>query len=483
MQNYHEITINTQLRNSLSKLLGNTKTVMSNSSGDSFPASNLETGMNCYRTDQKKLYGLLDDTSQEWKLIFDLSKTPTNQEYVEERLSEELAKKLNLGQKAADAALLNGASESTSATADTIIKRDSNGDASARSFRSDLVNEDLEIGMVMTQVNLTDGNQIRSSTPEYFRSKVTDPYYLGKTAKAADSSKLSGKGENQLAIADTIASRDGDGDLSARAFKSSLSETNTNIGFIMTQVNTGDNNQIKPATPAQFRASILDAHYLKKTAKAADSEKVGGQTLAGLVRNNYINYMADGDLVFVEGHRDKGVFGTYDSYKTQHIWSIGVAYRNSPTGANFGNLYGLAYKHTNNSTGGTMAGGHQLVFTTGGTPRCAMGSNLWTSGEVVARSDARVKTDLEIIPNSLEKVQKLNGYTYSRLDAADKTERRAGVIAQEVLAVLPEAVLGGPTDEDPENYYSVAYGNMVALLIEAIKEQQTQIDEIKSLVA
>ena len=49
--------------------------------------------------------------------------------------------------------------------------------------------------------------------------------------------------------------------------------------------------------------------------------------------------------------------------------------------------------------------------------------------------------------------------------------RQTGVIAQEVLEVLPEAVTGSE-----EEHYSVAYGNMVGLLIEAIKEQSAQIN-------
>ena len=55
--------------------------------------------------------------------------------------------------------------------------------------------------------------------------------------------------------------------------------------------------------------------------------------------------------------------------------------------------------------------------------------------------------------------------------------RQTGVIAQEVLAVLPEAVIG--TEED---HYSVAYGNMVGLLIEAIKEQNVLIEDQRSVI-
>ena len=78
--------------------------------------------------------------------------------------------------------------------------------------------------------------------------------------------------------------------------------------------------------------------------------------------------------------RNNGIFGTYDSTKTDHIWSMGTSYKNSSTGADFGNLYGLAYKHTNNTTGGTMAGGHQMVWTTNGNPKAALGENgVWTA--------------------------------------------------------------------------------------------------------
>ena len=189
-----------------------------------------------------------------------------------------------------------------------------------------------------------------------------------------------------------------------------------------------------------------------------------------------------GSLVVPSNKRGYGMFGTYSSTKTQSIWSMGTAYRSNDSGTNFGNLYGLAYKHTNNGTGGTMAGGHMMVWCQDGTPYAAMGSNIWTSGNVTAYSDRRVKTNLELIPNALEKVQKLNGYTFDRTDVKHNelgevigAIRQTGVVAQEVLEVLPEAVTGSE-----EEHYSVAYGNMVGLLIEAIKEQQTQIEELSS---
>jgi len=88
---------------------------------------------------------------------------------------------------------------------------------------------------------------------------------------------------------------------------------------------------------------------------------------------------------------------------------------------------------------------------------------IYASGDIIAFSDERKKTDIEPIPNALEKVLQLRGVTFNKLD--DDNRRHAGVIAQEVEKVLPEVVY---TSEDGTK--SVAYGNLVGLLIEAIKE-------------
>ena len=79
------------------------------------------------------------------------------------------------------------------------------------------------------------------------------------------------------------------------------------------------------------------------------------------------------------GNRTAGMYGDYDSYKIGHIWSMGLSYKIAADGSNFGSLYGFAYKHTNNGTGGTMAGGHQAVWCENGTPRVALGTNLWVA--------------------------------------------------------------------------------------------------------
>ena len=218
---------------------------------------------------------------------------------------------------------------------------------------------------------------------------------------------------------------------------------------------------------------------LSTTGKAADSNLLDGLDSSVFVRSNADDSFSG---LLISTSRNNGISGTYNSTLTDQIWTMGRAYRNAANGSNFGNLYGLAYKHTNNPTGGTMAGGHQMVWCQNGTGYAAMGSNIWTSGNVTAYSDIRVKTNLEVIPDAVAKVKALTGYTFDRTDVAYDEDgsplvpiRQTGVVAQEVLAVLPEAVTG-----TEETHYSVAYGNLVGLLIEAIKEQQNQIDELKA---
>lgn len=102
---------------------------------------------------------------------------------------------------------------------------------------------------------------------------------------------------------------------------------------------------------------------------------------------------------------------------------------------------------------------------------------LTASGNVTAYSDEKLKDNIEPIENPIEKVKAIQGVTFNRNDIEDKP-RQTGVIAQQVEKVLPEVV---KTDEFGTK--TVAYGNMVGLLIEAIKEQQKQIDELKDRLA
>jgi len=92
---------------------------------------------------------------------------------------------------------------------------------------------------------------------------------------------------------------------------------------------------------------------------------------------------------------------------------------------------------------------------------------------VTAYSDARLKTNVETITNALDTVSKMRGVTYERIDSGTKG---VGVIAQEMKEVLPEVVMEASSEDE---FMSVAYGNIVGVLIEAIKELKAEIEVLK----
>jgi hypothetical protein len=106
--------------------------------------------------------------------------------------------------------------------------------------------------------------------------------------------------------------------------------------------------------------------------------------------------------------------------------------------------------------------------------------DIGATGDIVAyvSSDERLKNNVEVISNPIEKVQSLRGVTWEWNELASDAAKQSpnvGVIAQEVEKVLPQLV------HDRENgFKGVDYAKLTGLLIEAIKEQQKQIDELKS---
>ena len=95
--------------------------------------------------------------------------------------------------------------------------------------------------------------------------------------------------------------------------------------------------------------------------------------------------------------------------------------------------------------------------------------NFTATGNITAYSDAALKSDITTIDNALEKVSNMRGVFFNK-----DGERGTGVVAQEVQKVIPEAVFEGG------EYLSVAYGNLVGVLVEAIKDLKTQVEDLKN---
>ncbi len=88
-----------------------------------------------------------------------------------------------------------------------------------------------------------------------------------------------------------------------------------------------------------------------------------------------------------------------------------------------------------------------------------------------------MKTNITKIESALDKVSAINGYTYD-MQGVDHDKRQAGVIAQELKKVLPEAVI-----TDANGYYAVRYTNIIPLLIEALKEEKSKRESLEERLA
>jgi hypothetical protein len=111
-----------------------------------------------------------------------------------------------------------------------------------------------------------------------------------------------------------------------------------------------------------------------------------------------------------------------------------------------------------------------------------------STGEVLASgfvntSDLRFKEDIQPIDNALDKITQLNGVYFKwnqeyreRLKRSSSEERQVGLVAQQVREVIPE-IVAKMRDQEAGEYLAVDYNRLVPVLIQAIKEQQTQICE------
>lgn len=112
-----------------------------------------------------------------------------------------------------------------------------------------------------------------------------------------------------------------------------------------------------------------------------------------------------------------------------------------------------------------------MELTTAGRLTCK--DDIVAFGSITSLSDARVKENVRPIESALDKVMRLDGVRYNRKDTPQAREE-IGVVAQQVLQVVPEVVVY----DQERDLHSVDYGRLSALLLEAVKEQQQSIQKL-----
>jgi len=251
---------------------------------------------------------------------------------------------------------------------------------------------------------------------------------------------------------------------------------------------------VDPAGTSNLNAANFAGNVgIGTTSPGYKLQVVGGDVKIGQsVGDNRKLYFGDGSGVWLGEDADEGL-QIYTNYRTAimggnvgigttspgaklHVWSSSsgegllseVTYstaraiygkHNTASGIGYGvyaysistNGYGLWCQAVNNSGG------------------CS-GNRAWSG-----TSDGRLKTNIVTIDNALEKVKKLRGVYFAWKNDPNK-KAQMGFIAQETLLVAPEVINTGP-----DGYYTMQQGPLTALLMEAVKEQQNEIEILRNL--
>ena len=259
-----------------------------------------------------------------------------------------------------------------------------------------------------------------------------------------------------------------------------IGDLEQNVAMLYTRLNTTDGETAstsessddisvgKSNTTTRFKGNVR----FEKNVDAKSSASVGS-TFADKVISSASQYVAT--QTWVSGQIDNLVNGASASFDTlkeiQDAMATDAELSAAISGLTIGN--GTVTMSAGNGLSG--GGAFSMNQTNSETVSFAMsGSYTGTftaTGDICAYSDASLKTNIETIDGALGKVEAIRGVTFDRIEDGSTS---VGVVAQELEAVLPEAV---HTDENGTKM--VAYGNVTGLLIEAVKELSAQVAELK----
>jgi hypothetical protein len=384
----------------------------------------------------------------------------------------------------------NGSSNvsiATTATADPTLTL--SGDASGSATFTNLGNATLSVTVADDShnhiISNVDGLQTaldaKLASSSYTAADVlTKIKTVDGAGSGLDADLLDGHQLTTASTGSTVVERDASGDINCRLLRSEYDTTNSSIGYIMTQVDTGTNNYVRPSTPAQVRSALnvengatadQTAAEILTAIKTVDGAGSGldADLLDGISSASFLRSDATDTFTTLTGTTltVNGVLSVRDAID---LADNDILRFGSSDDVEFFCNGSHMYTDLNSGIG-------NWYIRDGTTTRFTFddAGDFTATGNVTAYSDERLKDNILVIDGALEKVSQLRGVTFNRTDT-EEPRRQTGVIAQEVEKVLPEAVI---TADDEMQTKSVAYGNMVGLLIEAIKEQQIQIDDLK----
>ena len=281
----------------------------------------------------------------------------------------------------------------------------------------------------------------------------------------------------------TVVQRHSSGYIFANYFNTTPNTVSSGVTQVC--VETGNDGYIRHGTADAIR-TFINAKGVGSATGA--SQVLTSNTNSYFVHQNWIDIGANGiyssstnnahfrpnNVTSYGSWAMSGSKNGYDGLVFDTGGDVAIMFDSSGNGGHYrqANSRWFNYHHVgNNCTGfgaSTTSSSYQ-IYATGA---------IYATGDIVGSSDERLKTEIKTIPNALDKVLQLRGVTYKWKEEQDKnniTETRMGVIAQEILDIIPEVV----THDVENDRYGVSYGHITGLLIEAIKQQQEQINLLK----
>ena len=259
---------------------------------------------------------------------------------------------------------------------------------------------------------------------------------------------------------------------SLNSYTASNDTTNTTQTSRLDQLSTASGSAITRLTALEVETSNLETYT---GSFAAASVTLTNKTISGASNtlSNIANASLTNSSVTVTAGTGMSGGGAVSLGGSVTLTNAGVTSNVAGTGVT-----------VSGATGAVTISIGQSVATTA-TPtfgNLTINGTITATGDITAyyTSDKRHKNNIQTISNAVLKVKQLNGVTWEWNDDVNevtKSTPKTGLIAQEVQSVLPQVVT-----ERNDGFLALDYSKMVGLLVEAIKEQQTQIDKLKAQI-
>jgi hypothetical protein len=320
---------------------------------------------------------------------------------------------------------------------------------------------------------------------------------VSMSVTVSNSAALAGLLPSASGTGSSVAVRDSSGDLYAQHLnQASANSENLTISQVM--VTNGSDGFLRKASVAALASALTSvglSGYVAKTGDSMSGSLIVGDGSGDYIQVNGITLNYNGSTIVTTGPVTASQFNGSGAGLTGTAGSLSIGGNafTATTATNSLQLGGVLASGYAQLTGATFSGdlhtyrtsapatgviyldqtnAHYLYFDatnynlpTGGL---ILGGTLTASGDVIAYSDRRIKKNISTVENALDKVKALRGVEFDRIE---DDAHSVGLIAQEVQEVIPSVVR-----ESPDGTLGVAYGNLVGVLVEAIKEQQKQIE-------